>query len=228
MENLMLEPLAFKTLILKTEGLSAYGLQTFDVHRRVNHFPTRSAILGMLGAALGITRDNYAELFTLSEKIKVAVQVNNTGEKMVDYQTVQAFRSPHGKIQKGTKPTYREYWCDSEHTFAITADIATIELLANKVKRPEFTLFQGRKSCPLTRPLFETVINSDNPANGLKQLGATGQIFSDVMGENQIATVQVRDLNTLSLRKFAMRTVYVCAIKAKEMHQGGENESTNG
>ena len=36
-----------KTLILKTEGMSAYGLQTFDVHRRINHFPTRSAILGL-------------------------------------------------------------------------------------------------------------------------------------------------------------------------------------
>ena len=221
--------LILKTLILRTEGMSAYGLQTFDVHRRVNHFPTRSAILGMLGAALGITRDNYAELFTLSTKIKIAVQVNNTGEKMVDYHTVQAFRSPQGKIQKGTKPTYREYWCDSEHTFAITADSTTIEFLASKVKTPEFTLFQGRKSCPLTRPLFETITDNNNPANSLKQLGFGGQIFSDEAGENQIATLQVRDLNTQSFRKFAMRTVYVCASQQAEesVSEGDNNESIN-
>lgn len=211
-----------KTLILKTEGMSAYGLQTFDVHRRANHFPTRSAIMGMLGAAMGITRENFNELYTLSKQLKIAVQVNLSGEKMVDYHTVQHFRSPQGKIQKGVKPTYREYWCDSEHTFAISADDSVIETLADKVKSPEFTLFQGRKSCPLTRPLFETVSDHDNPTNALKDYGGQGQIFSDVEGKNQVAIVQVRDLITAIPRKYAMRTVYVCGQIAKnkeEVHE---------
>jgi CRISPR system Cascade subunit CasD len=68
-----------KTLILKTEGMSAYGLQTFDVHRKVNHFPTRSAIIGLLGASMGITRDRFAELYQLSNQLKIAVQVNICG-----------------------------------------------------------------------------------------------------------------------------------------------------
>ena len=205
-----------KTLILKTEGMSAYGLQTFDVHRKINHFPTRSAIIGLLGAALGITRENHQQLYSLSKKVKIAVQVNNTGQKIVDYHTVQNFRSPMGKIQKGTKPTYREYWCDSQYSFAITADDDTIELLRTQVKAPVFTLFQGRKSCPLTRPLFDSVVKNDNPANALKESGSLGQIFSDVSGENQIATVQVRDLTTNIPRKSAMRMVYVCASSGIE------------
>ncbi|ABM03388.1 CRISPR-associated protein, Cas5e family [Psychromonas ingrahamii 37] len=204
-----------KTLILKTEGMSAYGLQTFDVHRRANHFPTRSAIMGILGAAMGITRENFNELYALSEQLKIAVQVNLSGEKMVDYHTVQHFRSPQGKIQKGVKPTYREYWCDSEHTFAISAAEHVIEKLVNSVKFPEFTLFQGRKSCPLTRPLFEAVTDDDNPANALKNHGEQGQIFSDISGDNQLAIVQVRDLITAIPRKYAMRTVYVCGQIAK-------------
>lgn len=200
-----------KTLILKTEGMSAYGLQTFDVHRKVSYFPTRSAILGMLGAAMGITHGQYQELYALSQKLKVAVQVNNCGEKIVDYHTVQFFRSPLGKIQKSTKPTYREYWCDSKHTFAIAADDEIINVLADKVKNPVFTLFYGRKSCPLTRPLFEKILIADNPANAIKSLGNSGQIFSDVKGENQIASLQVRDLNSKDFRKYSIRTVYVCA-----------------
>lgn len=202
-----------RTLILKTEGMSAYGLQTFDVHRKVNHFPTRSAIMGMLGAAMGITRDSYADLFALSQKVNIAVQVNHCGEKMVDYHTVQNFRSPQGKIQNGTKPTYREYWCDSEHTFAITAEDETITLLAEKVKAPVFGLFQGRKSCPLTRPLYETVLEQENPANALKAYGDSGQIFSDTKGDNFVAQLQVRDLTTQIIRKYAMRTVYVSGQK---------------
>ncbi len=199
-----------KTLILKTEGMSAYGLQTFDVHRRANHFPTRSAILGMVSAALGITRDEHSKLFELSQKLKIAVQVNSCGEKITDYHTVQNFRSPFGKIQKETKPTYREYWCDSEHTFAITAENNIVEELAKYVQAPVFSLFQGRKSCPLTRPLYETVLEQENPVTALIELDGKGQIFSDVNHDEQVAMLQVRDLITVSPRKFAMRTVFVC------------------
>lgn len=198
-----------KTLILKTEGISAYGLQTFDVHRRANHFPTRSAIVGLLAAALGITRKEQQALYELSEQVTTAVQVNQAGEKMMDYHTVQNFRSPNGKIQKGTKPTYREYWCDSEHTFAISADTSLINELEVAVKAPQFTLFQGRKSCPLTRPLYESVLDESNPAIALKKFGNKGQIFSDIEGENQVAQLQVRDKLTLAPRKYAMRMVYV-------------------
>lgn len=201
-----------KTLILKTQGMSAYGLQTFDVHRKVNHFPTRSAIMGILGAAIGIERAKYNELYILSKQLEIAVQVNHAGQKIVDYHTVQNFRSPKGKIQKGTKPTYREYWCDSEHTFAISAADETIVELESRVKSPVFSVFQGRKSCPLTRPLFEAIIEGSNPANALKEYGGSGQIFSDVPGDNQVATVQVRDQTTELPRKYAMRTVYVCAV----------------
>jgi len=208
-----------KTLILKTEGMSAYGLQTFDVHRRINHFPTRSAIMGLLGAAKGITRERFSELYDLSQQLKIAVQVNKSGEKMVDYHTVQAFRSPQGKIQKGTKPTYREYWCDSEYTFAITADETVINTLIENVKNPEFGLFQGRKSCPLTRPLFEAVMDDDNPANALNKYNENGQIFSDVNGENQVAVVQVRDQITATPRKYAMRTVFVCGQIRQEQKE---------
>jgi len=198
-----------KTLILKTEGLSAYGLQTFDVHRRANHFPTRSAVIGLLASALGITRKEQSDLYELSENVLVAVQVNNAGEKIMDYHTVQNFRSPTGKIQNGTKPTYREYWCDSAHTFAITANDELAKRLCEAVKAPKFTLFQGRKSCPLTRPLFEDLVSEDNPAIALKNRAEKGQIFSDIQGENHVATLQIRDKLTPVFRKYVMRTVFV-------------------
>lgn len=211
-----------KTLILKTEGMSAYGLQTFDVHRKVNHFPTRSAVIGMLAAASGIDRDQQAELFRLSQQLSIAVQVNQAGQKIIDYHTVQGFRSPNGKIQKGTKPTYREYWCDSAHSFAITGPDPLIDDLSADVKSPVYGLFQGRKSCPLTRPLFECVIIGGNLVNALQEMGEAGQIFSDIDGDGRIATVQVRDLTTQRKRQFAMRTVYVCSLR------GVSDESING
>ncbi|GAD89979.1 putative CRISPR-associated protein [Vibrio halioticoli NBRC 102217] len=200
-----------QTLLLKTEGMSAYGLQTFDVHRRANHFPTRSGIIGLLGAAMGIKRSDHHKLYQLSQEVLIAVQVNNAGTKITDYHTVQNFRSPQGKIQKGTKPTYRDYWCDSEHTFAITGEKSLIVQLSQSVRFPTFTLFQGRKSCPLTRPLYEGICIQNNPVEALLALEGKGQIFSDQAGQHQVATLQVRDLITATPRKYAMRTVYVCS-----------------
>ena len=198
------------TLILKTEGMAAYGLQTFDIHRRVNHFPSRSAVLGLLGAASGIRRTQHDRLFRLSNALTIAVQVNKAGTKMTDYHTVTHFRSPAGKVQAGTKPTYREYWCDTEYSFAITGPEEDIHQLTERVKQPVFGLFQGRKSCPLLRPLYERLVSEANPATALQQRRQTGQIFSDVSAAHQVAMLQVRDLTTAVPRKYAMRTVYVC------------------
>ena len=200
-----------QTLILATEGMAAYGLQTFDVQRRVNHFPTRSAVMGLLGAAKGIQRSQHKLLFALSQELKIAVQVRQQGQKIVDYHTVQNYRSPAGKIQQGTKPTYREYWCDTVFNFGISAEESVLEDLIKHVKSPIFTLFQGRKSCPLTRPLYHSLVEEENPADALMSLGE-GLVYSDVTAQHQVATTQLRDLTTVKAQQYAMRKVYICGV----------------
>ncbi|MDO6422769.1 type I-E CRISPR-associated protein Cas5/CasD [Saccharophagus degradans] len=204
------------TLILKTQGMAAYGVQTFDVARKINTFPTRSAIVGLLSAALGYSRKEHSHIASLSAAIKIAVQVNAQGQKITDYHTVQNFRSPTGKIQTTTKQTYREYLCDTEYSFAIQGNTEFISQLAKAVKSPKFTVFQGRKSCPLTRPLFECIVDTDNPVDAIILTGGKGQIFSDIEGPGAISTIQVRDVITATPRKYATRIVYVCA--PKEVH----------
>ena len=206
-----------QTLILTTEGMAAYGLQTFDVQRRVNHFPTRSAVMGLLGAAKGIRRTQHGELFALSQEIKIAVQVQQQGQKIVDYHTVQNYRSPMGKIQQGTKPTYREYWCDTKFNFAISADKSVIEDLEEHVKMPVFTLFQGRKSCPLTRPLYNSIVEVENPATALMSLGG-GLVYSDVTAHHQVAMTQLRDLTTPRAHEYAIRQVFICGVSNELAH----------
>jgi CRISPR system Cascade subunit CasD len=207
-----------KTLILKTNGMSAYGLQTFDTNRKINSFPTRSGVVGLLGAALGIERSSHNKLFELSENIKLAVQINASGTKISDYHTVQGFRSPGSKkIQVGsTKQTYREYWCDSEYTFAITANDDVISNIVEAIKSPVYTLFQGRKSCPLTRPLFEKLLAIDNPVDAIQSLDSVGHIYSDVDNGSFISHISVRDKHTSIFRKFINRTVFMCEAKVRD------------
>jgi len=207
-----------QTLILTTEGMAAYGLQTFDVQRRVNHFPTRSAVMGLLGAAKGIKRDQHGQLFALSQELTIAVQVRQQGQKIVDFHTVQSYRNPRGKIQQGPPQiTYREYWCDTKFNFAISAHKSVIEDLKTHVKSPVFTLFQGRKSCPLTRPLYNSLVEAENPAVALMSLGE-GLVYSDVTAQHQVAMTQLRDLTTPRAHEYAMRQVYICGVNNEFAH----------
>jgi CRISPR system Cascade subunit CasD len=64
-------------------------------------------------------------------------------------------------------------------------------------------------------------LNRVIPANALKHCGGTGQIFSDEQGDNLVAQLQVRDLTTQVIRKYAMRTVYVSGQNQVQADEGG-------
>ncbi|MDD3620337.1 MAG: type I-E CRISPR-associated protein Cas5/CasD, partial [Desulfobulbaceae bacterium] len=61
-------------LILKLQGpMQAWGEHTFEGKRPSGNFPTRSALLGLLGACLGIRRNNRERLQQLADSVCFAV-----------------------------------------------------------------------------------------------------------------------------------------------------------
>jgi CRISPR system Cascade subunit CasD len=52
--------------------------------------PTRSAVLGLVGAALGVDRDDSEALSALESNYGVAVHSLTTGSALRDYHTVQS------------------------------------------------------------------------------------------------------------------------------------------
>jgi len=64
-------------LILKLHGpMQAWGEHTFEGLRPSANFPTRSALLGLLGACLGIGRNERDRLQALADSVGMAVRVN--------------------------------------------------------------------------------------------------------------------------------------------------------
>ncbi|TXP19879.1 type I-E CRISPR-associated protein Cas5/CasD, partial [Escherichia coli] len=62
-------------LILRLAGpMQAWGQPTFEGTRPTGRFPTRSGLLGLLGACLGIQRDDTSSLQALSESVQFAVR----------------------------------------------------------------------------------------------------------------------------------------------------------
>lgn len=224
-------------LILKLQGpMQAWGEHSFEGTRPSGNFPSLSALLGLLGACLGIRRNECGRLQQLADSVHFAVckdlrQIKTdwgaveslSVVKMTDYHTVKdARRSYSGLKSHETIQTWREYLLDAEYTVAVWVNKeAAISLaeLETAVKKPIFTPYLGRRSCPLAQPLFYRKISAENPLHALRECATTGgAVFSDVKIDGETdRNLRLRDVPiTGQPRQFATRTVHI---------YGGDNVS---
>jgi CRISPR system Cascade subunit CasD len=202
-------------LILKLQGpLQAWGRESFEGLRPSELFPGRSALLGLLGACLGIERIDREGLQALASSVSFAVRVDQQGQKMTDYHTVKDAREDYrGLKSHDTIQTWREYWQDAFYTVAIwNNDGALISLdeIEQALKRPLYTPVLGRRSCPLARTLFDAHVSA---ASVLAALALSGEAGGTVYSEEYLETampLKKRDVPIIHQpRQFAGRTVYV-------------------
>lgn len=64
--------------------LQSWGADSKFETRRTNREPTKSGVIGMLAAAVGLRRDRTAELETLN-KLRFGVRIDREGELLVDF-----------------------------------------------------------------------------------------------------------------------------------------------
>ena len=133
--------------------------------------PTKSAIIGLISAALGVRRDEEQRLRELAEGYGLGVRTELSGVLERDFQTaeVPATASLKGQphrtrrdevqaIRHGDNPvlSFREYRTDSLNFIALWKKENapySLESIANALNYPYFPLYLGRKSCPLALPL---------------------------------------------------------------------------
>jgi len=158
--------------------LASWGEIAVGEVRHSAAYPSKSALLGLLGAALGVRRDDDAAQARLNTGYAFGVKLCSAGFPLRDYHTVQAPQSKakeryytrRDEIERGelnTLLTEREYRCDALAVVAVATmegDALPLRELAKKVKAPDFPLYLGRKSCPLAVPLNPQV----NPFSSLK------------------------------------------------------------
>lgn len=217
-------------LILKLQGpMQAWGEHSFEGTRPSGNFPTRSALLGLLGACLGIQRNEYLRLQQLANSVQFAVRKDNRevethwGEiktlpviKITDYHTVKDAREDYAGLKSHeTIQTWREYLLDAEYTVAVWTvceAAVTIDELESAVRKPVFTPYLGRRSCPLAQPLFNRKLSAENAIKALQGVEPSGGvIFCDqnIDGKSD-RNLRLRDVPMAGKsRQFATRTVYV-------------------
>lgn len=215
-------------LILRLDGpMQAWGTHTFEDFRPSSLFPTRSGLLGLLGACLGIDRRDHAGLEQLAASVEFTVRVDRSAPrpepdkpapkaavKLPDFHTVLAARKVDGSANKNSVVTRREYLFDAAFTVAVgekSGASVSLEAIAHALRRPCFTPVLGRRACPIARPLLECgpveavdakiALANTHPSGGM--IYAEGECVSD-------QPMQIRDVPMHGRhRQFGTRKVYV-------------------
>ena len=152
--------MSLKTLFIRLEGsMQAWGNhESKFVIRRTAEAPTKSGIIGMLCAALGIPRSQAKDELSKLNQLNMGVRIDRPGIRWWDYHTVGAqmnMQIASGGTKKGAMLTRREYLCDASFLVALQGEPVMIAKLHEALENPKWTLYLGRKCCPPSRPLIE-------------------------------------------------------------------------
>lgn len=151
--------------------------------------PAKSAVLGLVAGALGIERIDEDTHRNLAESYGYAVRSTTASRTLVDYHTVEAPAARKGRHwatrrdeladpkELGTTVTLRDYKTEVSAHVALwertgSAPRFALEGLASALRTPAFTLYFGRKGCPLGRPPFPRIHDVPTLAEAFRQYAA--------------------------------------------------------
>lgn len=178
-----------KSVLLRLEGpMQSWGTQSRFQERDTDAEPSKSGVLGLVGAALGMSRDDK-ELLAQLCGLEMAVRVDREGTLMRDYHTTGGGRWPGRKEygvwspegNRGTVLSNRYYLADASFLAALGTkaghgprEEALVERIAQALKAPRFPLFLGRKAMVPSVPVAVV--------NGLVELSAVEALKSQPFG----------------------------------------------
>ena len=178
--------------------LVSWGEPAVGEYRATHGYPGESALVGLLGAALGLRRADEAAHAALAQGFGFAVGVQSTGTLLRDYHTAQVpgrvslKGRPHAtrrdelrvpKHELNTILSSRDYRQDAACLVAVQPGRdapCSLETLADALRRPRYVLYLGRKSCPPAVPLFPQLIEAQSALEAFEayreRLGCSGPV----------------------------------------------------
>ena len=157
--------------------MCSWGEIAFGTNRSTSNRPTKSAIIGIVAAALGIERTNSRDLMALSTGYDYIFVSAGIESEMQDYSTVETPASPLGEktwlpprsLELNCEKTEtivvrRNYLCNGYYSvFIVPKDGAKYDLhqIKEALEHPKYVPYLGRKSCPLSFPMCPTIEQYD-------------------------------------------------------------------
>ena len=147
-------------------GLRSWGGSSYGDHRTTEPYPQQSAAVGLLGAMVGIDRNDTSvqNLWYGSWRL-VSLSVELTGQlqRLTDFQSVEGSLDMAGKVRhdrKTKKPAlvvgYRHYLVERLDVLALlpadNLSEVNLKTVEKAIYSPAFTPFIGRRACPFEAP----------------------------------------------------------------------------
>lgn len=229
--------------------MQSWGVSSRFSIRDTAKEPSKSGVIGLLCAALGISRDeanveNNPKFKKLTE-LKMGVRILSEGIMQKDYHTAQNV----AKADKGTKPTElstRWFLADADFLVALESeDFGFLDELQNAVQNPKWQLFFGRKAFVPALPVYfnDGIFATDKSLNDFlksediekslreHQIGTKSKrkfkqqdqriIIEDLEGRETVQDVPL----DFAKRRFSLRRVRTGFITPAKIK--GENENEN-
>jgi len=142
------------TLLLRLTGpMQSWGVQSRFSIRDTGLEPSKSGVLGLICAAMGINRSDD-ETLTLLAAQRMGVRVDREGHLSRDYHTALKVLKASGGI-KATEPSSRYYLADAAFLVGLEGDdIALLERMHKALSKPVWSLCLGRKAFVPSLPVF--------------------------------------------------------------------------
>lgn len=155
--------------------MASFSEEPGNAARGTAILPTKSALCGLVGAALGVLREDTAGQQALANDYRFVIRADRPGTLLRDFHTYQSLPSAKGKPQTRaaalrqnddivTSITRRDYRSDVRYAVAMRATAEapawTLDEIADAMRHPVFILCLGRRSCPPGAPLKPTMIEA--------------------------------------------------------------------
>ena len=136
------------TLLLRLAGpMQSWGTTSRFDQRDTGKEPSKSGVIGLLAAALGIDREEWNDELKSLAALTMAVRHDRPGVPKTDYQTAQGIISADRSKVHETAVTTRDYLADAVFLVGLEgADRALLERAHAAMQNPVWPLALGRKS----------------------------------------------------------------------------------
>ncbi|HEM8795113.1 type I-E CRISPR-associated protein Cas5/CasD [Klebsiella michiganensis] len=166
-------------LVFQLHGpMASWGVDAPGEVRHTHELPSRSALLGLLAAALGIRRDEEERLNAFNQHYSFLLCASQEPCWARDYHTAQMPKEVRkaryfSRREELSDPellsaliSRRDYYTDAWWMVALaqTPDApCSLEQLRDALQHPVFPLYLGRKSHPLALPLAPLLLEGSAP-----------------------------------------------------------------
>lgn len=147
------------TLIIHLSGaLQSWSVDEGLRHRTTGAAPSKSGVIGLIAAALGLSRDEAPGPLA---GMRFGVRSDHPGKPLIDFHTAED-KSGTKKDKSGTKSlSWRGYLMDAAFTVGLESDDRDLlDRCSKALAHPYYIPFLGRKSCPPDEPLRGVIVDT--------------------------------------------------------------------